>query len=90
MPRDVLGPQRPSVLASEDKAEVLPRVAPRRPFERLRLLMATEHHDAELVKGQDSCAPARFGGADHELPADVDDLLDDEEALSLEVEVPPA
>lgn len=39
------------ILTGEDQARLLPRIAPRGPFEGLSLLLAAEHHEAVLIKG---------------------------------------
>lgn len=87
---DVLGAKRAPVLAGEDTAGVIPSRTPGRSLEFLGLSMALEHPYRVTVDLHDSQPTLRLWCADDASPVDVSDLLDDEEALVVEVDVFPA
>jgi hypothetical protein len=67
----------------------VPACVPGRAFERLNLVVSTQSTDRAIVERDDTSPAPRLRRANHGASSNLGDLLDDEQAAAIEVDVLP-
>jgi hypothetical protein len=90
MPRDVLGPEIPPVLSSEDESLVVPCRTPRGLLQLLSLSVVPQFINRGCVERDHAGSPLRFGGSNNSPAANIGYLLDNDQASAIKIHIFPS